>query len=205
MFTDRRVCPLWMQCYTALGSEGQGIPCLAGEVELIIRDIFLLEEVQVTSVTAVVCYRVVSSPGGLSRLYTIGVLFHGVGCPQRHPSVESLVHRLVSSEVRLESGNVLPKLTELLVKDVFEHDESCVYVERYVRDDVGKINSVLLYERPPLDGQFRFGSCWIAREDAKRPLVFRKRKREDDICQPDKRRCSSLNVSGFTLHGRYFF
>lgn len=165
---------VWRQCYVAecdILARGAGLAS-ACEVELVVRDFFKSDEVEVDDLTVIVCYAREMRADREVGVYTVGVLLRGypLNVPSEQlaswsPCVSSLVHKLTSSELIPSKSYVDVLGAFATIKDIFEEDESAVYVKQYFLSSLRKIvMSKLVFERDPVDTTFRPTRSWVDAE-----------------------------------------
>lgn len=170
---------VWRQCYVAecdISARGAGLAS-ACEVELVVRDFFKSDEVEVDDLTVIVCYAREVRADREVGVYTMGVLLRGypLNVPSEQlaswsPCVSSLVHKLTSSELIPSKSHVDVLGAFATIKDIFDEDESAVYVKQYFRSSLRKtVMSKLVFERDPVDTTFRPTKSWAGAEDAGTP------------------------------------
>lgn len=185
---------VWRQSYVSEYdiSYSGAKPPLACEVELIVRDFFESDEVEVEDLTVIVCYARESRAQGEFGVYTTGVLLRGypLRVPSEQlvswsPSVSTPVHKLVSSEIYPVRSQVDMLGAFATVKDVFDEDDTAVYVQQFFRSSLRKvIMSRVVFERSSVDDTFRKTKGWAGAEVAGTPddsiteLKNRQRKRK---------------------------
>lgn len=196
---------VWRQTYvgeTEKSCTGPGAD-LACEVELIVGDLFDLEEVEVEDVLLNVSYARESRGVESVGVYTTSVIVSGypLGVPKNElvswtPSVSSLVHMMTFSEsIFLKSHRDTFELFSM-VKEMFDEDAGAVYVQHFFRSSHGStIDSRVMWERQPGFPCFRRSKAWFSGRRTERklfepdaaPRSERKRKLDDDDELPVKK------------------
>lgn len=159
----------WRQVYvgeSVLGSPGE--ETLACEVELVVRDLLLIEDVVTEEVTCLLCYEL-EKRGTLDvAVYTLIVILRGK--VKSHvkedssfvPSVASLVHRLVYSQDLpvCSQEKMVDAYAEL--RDLYDKQSGAVRVEQfYVGPLVGKVMSRVMWDRGSSSVGFRRSRKWV--------------------------------------------
>ncbi|KAH1806657.1 hypothetical protein KXX35_009382, partial [Aspergillus fumigatus] len=173
------------ECAAVRPSADEALAC---EVELVVRDLFESDEVDLEDITMIVCYAVERRDAGEVGVYTIGVVLRGypINVPEEHlvswaPSVASLVHRLTFSESLSVRSEVDMLEAYASVKDIFDDDDSAVYVQQFFRAPLSRtIGSRRLWERAPVDSSFRLSRKWVMSEEVESVIVNERKRRVDD-------------------------
>ena len=170
---------VWRQCYVGESdvASSRRHACMAHEVELVVRDFFLSEDVEVDDVTVIVCYARESRASVPVAVYTIGVLVRGhpVGVPSEQlaswaPDVSSPVHVLTSSESISSRSQLEVPAAFATVRDIFDEDEHAVYVQQFFRCSNRKTPvSRVMFEREPLDETFKRTRSWACAQAVASP------------------------------------
>lgn len=194
---------VWRQHYVSIDEN------LGFEVDLMVRDFFESDEVEVEDVTLLVCYGRESRPSGEVGVYNVGVVIRGfpLGVPKDQvqswsPSVASLVHDLCFSEVfsvKLQGDFE----AFAMVRDIFEDDPTAVYVQQFFRSSILKtVSSRMILEREPLYSCFRRTSPWVcAKSGGELDVNLRKRKVDDEGVSSSKKSRVSTTVSVVIIVG----
>lgn len=132
----------WVQSYVGVcyDDDSSLLSSVVCDVELVVRDLFELEDVFVEDVTMNVCYGREQTPDGGVGVYKVGVVFTGLPCASlwRHgdgwsPDVSSLVHQRVYSQA-LGADNDLQVLQSIAaMKEVFFDDVRVVMIKQFFR------------------------------------------------------------------------
>lgn len=207
---------VWRQTYVgesdlSCNSPGADLAC---EVELIVGDLFELDELEAEDVLVSVSYARDSRGVRDVGVYTASVVITGypLGVPAEQllswtPSVSSLVHRLVFSEVVLLKSHRAMFEVFSMVKEMFDEDVNAVLVQHFSRSSPGGvISSRTMWEREPAISCFKRSKAWVSRQRTVRklfepdvvPLNERKRKIDDGDDFPGKK-VKIMDTVSFTV------
>lgn len=213
---------VWRQTYVGDDDDNHRSSgeALGPEVELIVRELFVSEDLDVEDVSVVVCYKRVDRDGRSVGEYTFGVVVRGypVGIPEDEvvswaPDVSSLDHRMTHSEVL--SGRSKTQVWEAFseLKDIYDSDESSVQLRQYCRSLASEKLCVTVWQKDAQDALFKETNSWIASSETPVPscgdggehpaaVNERKRKSDDGSQSANKKAKMKFMVSSFSYWKR---
>jgi hypothetical protein len=189
---------VWRQTYVGDDKEDQAGAgeALAPDVELIVRELFVSEDLDVEDVSVVVCYKRLDRGGHSVGQYTFGFVIRGypVGIAEDEvgswgPDVSSLDHKLVHSSIlpARSKAHVWEAFSEL--KDIYDDDESAVQLRQYCRSLASGKLCVTVWKKDALDASFKESKSWVSSPEPRSrssldggvcPAAVNERKRKAD-------------------------
>jgi hypothetical protein len=206
---------VWRQTYVAEDDLccQKSHPALAPEVELMVRELFMSQDMDVEDVSVVVCFKRLDRAGHSVGRYTFAFVIRGypMGIFSEEvaswaPDMSSIDHRLVDSCCwsGRSKGQALEFFRELI--DMYYDDGSSVQFRQYCRSVVLRKFCVAVWRKQEEDPLFKETKSWTGSSEVPSrsssdggvcPAAVneRKRKADDSLCEARKKAKATSMVS----------